>query len=47
MMIGLGIALLSLLGFGGGPPMWIDETAFALVFAGAVLGGLVPLPGRA
>ena len=45
-MIGLGIALLSLLGFGGGPPPWIDEAAFGLVFVGAALGGLIPWPVR-
>ena len=52
-MIGLGIAILTLVGFGGPagppggwPPAWLDEAAFGLVFVGAFLGGLVPLPGR-
>lgn len=52
-MIGLGIALLTLIGFGGeplvpgqGPPTWLDEAAFALVFVGAAAGGLIPWPTR-
>ncbi len=45
-MIGLGIALLAMFGYGGGPVFWLDEASFALVFVGAFLGGLVPLPRR-
>jgi hypothetical protein len=45
-MIGLGIALLALYGYGGGPAPWLDEASFGLVFVGAGRGGLVPWPGR-
>jgi peptidoglycan/LPS O-acetylase OafA/YrhL len=41
-MICLGIALLALWGFGGGPVSWLDDAAFALVIGGAFLGGILP-----
>ncbi len=46
-MVGLGIALLALFGYGGGPVPWLDKAAFALVFVGAAAGGVLPaLRGR-
>ena len=46
MMLCLGIALLAMYGYGGGPLPRLDLMAFALVLAGAVLSGVLPTPGR-
>ncbi|MDX1515637.1 MAG: acyltransferase [Woeseiaceae bacterium] len=43
-MIGLGIALLAMWGFAGGPIPWIDAGAFAFVLIGAGASGLLPRP---
>ncbi|MEM9401195.1 MAG: acyltransferase [Pseudomonadota bacterium] len=43
----LGIALLALWGFAGAPKAGFDLAAFACVVVGALLAGLVTLPGRA
>jgi hypothetical protein len=40
-MAGLGIALLAMWGFGGAPLWWLDDTALALVIAGASMSGLI------
>ncbi len=42
----LGIALLALWGFAGAPKAGYDLAAFACVIVGALLAGLVTLPGR-
>ncbi len=42
-MICLGVALLILWGFGGGPTPWADDAAIVLVVAGAFLSGLMTL----
>ena len=41
-MVCLGIALLSLFGYSGGPLPWLDMASFTLVVAGAIVGGLYP-----
>ena len=41
-MICLGIALLSLFGYAGGPLPWFDVVPFTLVVAGAIASGLLP-----
>lgn len=40
-MICLGISLLAMWGFGGGPRPWLDVTAFALVVVGSVISGVL------
>jgi hypothetical protein len=40
-MICLGISLLAMWGFGGGPRPWLDVTAFGLVIVGSVIGGVL------
>jgi peptidoglycan/LPS O-acetylase OafA/YrhL len=42
MMICLGVALLAMYGFGGGPTEWIDYASFALVIVGSGISGLLP-----
>jgi peptidoglycan/LPS O-acetylase OafA/YrhL len=42
MMICLGIALLAMYGFGGGPYEWMDTASFALVIVGSGISGLLP-----
>ena len=37
----VGISLLALWGFGGGPAPWVDIAAFAFVIGGAFLSGLI------
>jgi len=44
-MVCLGVALLALYGYGGGPEPWLDEAAFGLVVVGSVLAGVLPGPG--
>ena len=46
MMLCLGIALLAMYGYGGGPVPRLDVVSFALVVAGAALSGVLGLPGR-
>jgi hypothetical protein len=41
MMVCLGIALLARFGYGGGPLPHLDIAAFALVFAGAKISGVL------
>ena len=41
LMICLGIALLAMWGFGGGPMPWLDVAALALVIVGASMSGLL------
>ena len=43
-MAGIGIALLAMWGFGGGPMPWLNAGAFALVLGGAALSGLILTP---
>ena len=40
-MICLGISLLAMWGFGGGPRPWLDVAAFGLVVAGSVISGVL------
>jgi len=40
-MICVGIALLAMWGFGGGPRPWLDVGAFGLVIAGAIVSGVL------
>jgi peptidoglycan/LPS O-acetylase OafA/YrhL len=40
-MICLGISLLAMWGFGGGPRPWLDVTAFGLVVVGSVISGVL------
>jgi hypothetical protein len=42
MMICLGVALLALFGFAGGPLPGLDLAAFALIAVGAGVSGLLP-----
>jgi peptidoglycan/LPS O-acetylase OafA/YrhL len=42
MMICLGIALLAMYGFGGGPYEWLDIASFGLVIVGSGISGLLP-----
>jgi len=42
MMICLGVALLAMYGFGGGPNEWLDLVSFALVIVGSGISGLLP-----
>lgn len=42
MMVGLGVALLAMYGFGGGPVPGLDLASFALVVLGAGIGGMLP-----
>jgi hypothetical protein len=42
MMFCLGVASLSLFGFGGGPLPWLDVASFALVLLGAGVSGVLP-----
>ncbi len=44
-MTGLGIALLAMWGFGGGPMPWLDVAALLLVVFGASASGLISLRG--
>ncbi len=44
-MTGLGIALLAMWGFGGGPMPWLDVAALLLVVLGAGASGLISLRG--
>ncbi len=41
-MLCLGVALLAMYGFGGGPVPWLDKASFGLVIAGALLAGVLP-----
>jgi len=41
-MICLGVALLAMYGFGGGPYGWLDTASFALVIVGSGISGLLP-----
>lgn len=43
-MVCLGVALLALFGYGGGPAPWLDDAAFGLVVVGALLAGVLPWP---
>ena len=45
-MVCLGIALLALFGYSGGPLPWLDMGSFGLVVAGAIVGGLYPRLSR-
>ena len=38
----LGLAVIAMYGYGGGPSPWLTAVAFALVVIGAWLGGLLP-----
>ena len=40
-MICVGISLLAMWGFGGGPKPWLDVMAFVLVIAGSILSGVL------
>jgi NADH:ubiquinone oxidoreductase subunit 6 (subunit J) len=42
LMICLGVALLAMYGFGGGPYGWLDTASFALVIVGSGISGLLP-----
>ena len=42
MMICLGVALLAMYGYGGGPFPRLDLVSFALVIAGSGVSGLLP-----
>ncbi|NCF73670.1 MAG: acyltransferase family protein [Gammaproteobacteria bacterium] len=42
LMICLGVALLAMYGFGGGPNEWLDFVSFGLVIAGSGISGLLP-----
>jgi len=42
MMICLGVALLAMYGFGGGPNEWLDFVSFGLVIVGSGISGLLP-----
>ena len=42
MMTGLGIAMLAMFGYGGGPVAWLGFLSFTLVVGGAAVGGLLP-----
>ena len=46
MMLCLGIALLALYGYGGGPIPRLDAISFALVVVGAAISGLLPRIGK-
>jgi peptidoglycan/LPS O-acetylase OafA/YrhL len=46
MMLCLGIALLAMYGYGGGPIPRLDVMSFALVVVGAAISGLLPVPRR-
>jgi peptidoglycan/LPS O-acetylase OafA/YrhL len=46
MLLCLGIALLALYGYGGGPLPRLDVASFAMVIVGASVSGLLPVPGR-
>lgn len=46
MMLCLGIALLAMYGYGGGPLPRLDVMSFLLVVVGAAISGLLPVPGR-
>jgi hypothetical protein len=41
-LVCLGIALLAMYGFGGGPLPYLDIGSFLMVVAGAGIGGLLP-----
>jgi hypothetical protein len=41
MLLCLGVALLAMYGFGGGPVPWLDKAAFAAVIVGALLTGVL------
>jgi hypothetical protein len=43
-MLCLGVALLALFGFGGGPLPWLDLGAFGLVIVGASISGVLGFP---
>lgn len=42
-MICLGISLLAMWGFGGGPKPWLDTAAFGLVVAGSIVSGVLSM----
>ena len=42
LMICLGVALIAMFGFGGGPIPRLDVIAFSLVIVGSAIGGLLP-----
>ena len=46
MMLCLGIALLAMYGYGGGPIANLDVMSFALVVVGAGISGLLPTFGK-
>jgi hypothetical protein len=46
MLLCLGISLLALHGFGGGPTRWSDLSALAMVVLGAGISGLLPVVSR-
>jgi len=46
MMLCLGIALLAMYGYGGGPILRLDAISFAMVVVGAGISGLLPRIGR-
>ncbi len=46
MLLCLGIALLAMYGYGGGPLPQLDVISFAMVIVGASISGLLPVPGR-
>ncbi len=46
MLLCLGIALLAMYGYGGGPLPRLDVISFAMVIFGASISGLLPVPGR-
>lgn len=46
MLLCLGIALLALYGYGGGPLPQLDVISFAMVIVGASVSGVLPVPGR-
>jgi hypothetical protein len=46
-MICLGVALLAMWGFGGGPLRYLDIASFVIVIAGSALCGLLPGIGNA
>ena len=46
MLLCLGISLLAMYGYGGGPLPQLDVISFVLVIVGATISGLLSLPGR-
>ena len=41
MLLCLGIALLAMFGFGGGPVPWLDQAAFGALLVGGLLAGVL------